>query len=166
MLMQIALDADRDMMESAKRLDDKLAKLISSLEHKYPNIPSSDIKQLIRLYALSLFNSIDGMYQFKDGVLDIGRAVFSLMESDTKSGGRTVWRGLSAWRKGFNMMYAALDVYYLISEVHDIIRIYEEIQEYERTGKSTSEAAKKLEEVIFELEQHRNELIELMTSGN
>lgn len=159
---QIALDADRDMMESAKRLDDKLAKLISSLEHKYPNIPSSDIKQLIRLYAL-LFNS---MYLSKDGVSDIGRAVFSLMESGTKSGGRTVWRELSAWGKGLNMMYAALDVYYLINEIRDIIRIYGEIQEYERTGKSTSEAAKKLEEVIFELEQHRNELIELMTSGN
>jgi hypothetical protein len=163
---QIVLDMDREVMDSAKKLDDKLAKLIHSLEHKYPTIPSSDIKKLIRLYALPLLNGINCVYQLKDGVLDIGRAIFSPMESVAKTGSRSVWSGLSVWGKGLSVVYAASDVIYLVKEVHDIISMITEIQAYERVGKSASEAAHKLELVIFELEQHKNDLLELVASGN
>ena len=165
---QIILDTDKEMMESAMKLDGKLANLISSLEHKYPTIPSSDVKEMIRLYALPLFNGVHNLYLSKDGVLDIGRAVFFLMESGSKtgSGTSTVWSGLSVWGKRLNVIYAALDVICLLQKVQDIVSMIREIQEYERIGKSTSKAAQIIEEVIFELKQHRNELMELMALGN
>ena len=163
---QLILDTDREMMERAMKLDGKLANLISSLEHKYPTIPSSNVKKMIRLYALPLFSGVHNLHLSKDGVLDIGRAVFSLMESGSKTGSCTMWSGLSVWRKGLSVTYAALDVIYLVLEVQDIISMIREVQEYERTGKSTSEAAQKIDEVIFELEQHRNELMKLMASRN
>jgi hypothetical protein len=160
---QIILDTDREMMDSAKKLDDKLAKLIRSLEHKYPTIPSSDIRKLLMLHARTLIN---GLYQSKNGVLDAGKVLFSLMKSVSKTGSHTVWSGLSVWGKGFSVVSAAADVIYLVKQVHDIISMIREIQEYERVGKSASEAAHKLEQVIFELEQHRNDLLELVASGN
>lgn len=144
-------------------MDDKLAKLISSLEHKYPTIPSSDIKTLIRQHALPILNGIHSVYLSKDGVLEIGKGI---MESASKTGSGTVWSGLSVWGKGLSVVYAASDVIYLAYEVHNTISMIREIQEYERGGKSASEAAKKLEKVINELEQHRNNLLELMASGN
>ena len=88
------------------------------------------------------------------------------MESASKTGSGTVWSGLSVWGKGLSVVYAASDVIYLAYEVHNTISMIREIQEYERGGKSASEAAKKLEKVINELEQHRNNLLELMASGN
>ena len=156
---QRLLDTDREMMDNAMKLDDKLAKLISSLEHKYPTIPSSDIKKLIRQHALPLLNGIDG-------VLEIGKGVFPLMKSASKTGSGTVWSGLSVWGKGLSVVYAALDIVYLVKEVYDTISIVREIQEYERGGKSASETVHKLEKVIIELEQHRNDLSELMALGN
>lgn len=160
---QRVLDTDREMMDNAMKLDDKLAKLISSLEHKYPTIPSSDIKKLIRKYALPSFNGIHSVYLSKDGVLEIGKGI---MESTSKTSSRTVWSGLSVWKKGLSVVYAASDVIYLIIEVRDTISMIREIQEYERGGKSASEAAQGLEQVIVELEQHRDDLLELMASGN
>lgn len=160
---QIILDTDREMMDSAKKLDDKLEKLICSLEHKYPPVPSSDIKRFIRLYALPLFS---GMYQLTEGVLDITGAFFSPMETGSKSGSRTVWSGLSVWNKGLSVAYAASDVIFLVVEVRGIITMTREVTEYERIGKSTSDAAQELAEIIFELEQHRNALMELMASEN
>ena len=163
---QKILDTDRKMMERAMKLDGKLANLISSLERKYPTIPSSDVKNMIRLYALPLFNVVQNLYLSKDGVMDIGRAVFSLMESGSKTGSGTVWSGLSVRKKRISLSYAALDVMYLVLEVQDIISMIREVQEYERIGKSTSEAAQKLDKVIFELKQHTNEIMELMSLGN
>ena len=88
------------------------------------------------------------------------------MESASKTGSGTVWSGLSVWRKGLSVVYAASDVISLVNEVRDIISMIKEIQEYERGGKSASEAAQGLEKVINELEQHRNNLLELMASEN
>lgn len=163
---QIILDTDREMMENAKKLDDKLANLIRSLEHKYPTIPSNDIKELVRLYASPLISGLYNVYLSKDGVLDIGRAVFSLMKSGSKTGSHTVWSGLSVWKKGLSVAYAVLEVKYLVQEVQEIISLIGEVQDYERIGKSSSEAAQKLEKVIAELEQHRNDLIESLSSDN
>ena len=73
---QRVLDTDREMMENAMKLDDKLAKLIRSLEHKYPTISSSDIKTLIRQFALPILNSVQSVYLSKDGVLETGKGVF------------------------------------------------------------------------------------------
>ena len=70
------------------------------------------------------------------------------------------------WGKRLNVIYAALDVICLLQKVQDIVSMIREIQEYERIGKSTSKAAQIIEEVIFELKQHRNELMELMALGN
>ena len=163
---QIILDTDREMMENAKKLVDKLANLIRSLEHKYPTIPSNDIKELVRLYASLLISGLQNVYLSKDGVLDIGRAVFSLMKSGSKTGSHTVWSGLSVWKKGLSVAYAVLEVKYLVQEVQEIISLIGEVQDYERIGKSSSEAAQKLEKVIAELEQHRNDLIESLSSDN
>ena len=107
-------------MDNAMKLDDKLAELTSSLEHKYPTIPSNDIKKLIRQHALPLLNGIHSVYQSKDGVLEIGKGSFPLMESASKTGSCTVWSGLSVWKKGRSVVYPASDVIYLVNEVHDI----------------------------------------------
>lgn len=156
---QMILDTDREMMESAKKLDDKLANLISSLEHKYPTIPSSDIKKLIRLYATPLMS---GLYNVHD--INIGRATFSLIKSGSKTGSHTVWSGLSFWDKGLSVTYAALDVIYLVKDVQEINSLTWEIRNYEKLGKSSSEAAQKIEEIVAELEQNRNDLIESLSS--
>ena len=156
---QMALDTDREMMESAKKLNDQLANLISSLEHKYPSIPSKDIKELIRLYAPPILNGLYDLHLSKDGIYGIGRAIITLTRSGSKSGSPTVWSGLSVWDKRLSIAYAIADVYYLRQGIQNINSMKGEVQAYETSGKSNSDAAQILEEMIFKLEHHRNELL-------
>lgn len=177
-LAQQALDSDREMMERAEKLYSKLAELTDSLKDKYPTLTQENIYTLIRHFTQSIVHSeyleIDSLkdnyptlsqensytllwyfaqsiyeglysgYSVKIGVTDMWRT--STTKAATKSGIFSIVGAV------FNVVYSAFDLVETIKDVH----------EYSTTGKSNSQAAKSIGDLIIKLEQHRDRLKELL----
>ena len=159
---QKVLDVDREMMEKAKKLNEKLVGLLDSLAERFPSIPKADIWQILHQcweYGKPAGKALWHGYKLIDGSTDIARTAVTIA-STAKTGARTtVWAGLSTAKHVANVVGVVLDVVFIPVDLAFMLKASYDVHKYKTTGKSNSAAAKKLGEFITQLEEHRDKVV-------
>ena len=159
---KMAVKTDQEMMEKAKKLNNKLAKIIDSLAEKYPTLTRDDIFVMLcncarygKTYAKILWSG----YKIVDGVFDAGRSIATVTGKSASAAARTtVWAGLSTTKQVVNVVGVAMDVVFIPVDLFVMIKASIDVHKFSTTGESNSDIAKKIGGFIKQLEEHRDEL--------
>ena len=163
---QKVLDVDREMMEKAQKINEKLDKLLESLEEKYPTIPKEGIWQMVRhcwQYGKPAGKALWSGYKLIDGTFDVARTtmtVISAAKTGAKVGGTTLWVGLSTAKRVAGVVGVAFDAVFIPVDLAFMIKAAVDVHKYRETGESNSAVAKTIGDLITKLEQHRDQVIE------
>lgn len=151
------------MMEEAKKLNDKLAKIVDSLAELYPSLTRESIFAILcncarygDAYARVLWSG----YKVVDATFDTGRTIYTFAGKSAATATRTtVWAGLNTTKQVLSVAGAALDVVTIPIDLYFMIRASIDVHNYKKTGQSNSDIAKQIGGFIQQLEEHRDELI-------
>ena len=98
-------------------------------------------------------------YKIVDGAFDVGRTIATATGKSAASAAHTtVWAGLSSTKQVVSVVGAAMDVVFIPVDLYVMIKAAVDVHKYKKTGKSNSDVAKKIGELIKQLEEHRDEL--------
>ena len=159
---KMAVETDQEMMEEAKKLNNKLAKIVDSLVEKYPTFTRDDILVMLcncarygKAYAKVLWSG----YKIVDGGFDIGRTIATATGRGASAAARTtVWAGLSTAKQVVNVVGVAMDIVSIPVDLFVMIKASIDVHKFKTTGESNSNVAKKIGGFIKQLEEHQDEL--------
>ena len=161
---QAACDTDREAMEKAKHLHDRLASCIESLQTRHPRFSEERIRTIVInmvKYGKSGVRGAYSAYQLIDAAWDAGRNIYTAAEiakAGVQVGTRTVWAGLSTAGRVVSGVTVAFDLIFIPIDLAVLIKSAYDVHKYKRGRGSNSAVAKKIGEFIENLEQNRAQL--------
>lgn len=162
---QAACDTDREAMEKAKHLHDRLTSCIESLQTRHPKFSEERIRAIVInmvKYGKSGVKGAYGAYQLIDAAWDVGRNIYTAAEiakAGVQVSARTAWASLSTAGRVVSGVTVAFDLIFIPIDLAVLIKSAYDVHKYNGgKGTSNSAAAKKIGELIENLEQHQAEL--------
>ena len=162
---QAACDTDREAMQEAKNLHEKLTSCIESLQKKHPRFSEEDILAMVIKtvkYGVPAAKGMFSSYKLVDAVWEVGRSIFTAVEiatSTTKVGARTAWAGLNTGTRIASSVSVVFDIAVLPIDLIILIKSAYDVHKYKGgKGTSNSAAAEKIGELIKNLEQNKAEM--------
>ena len=159
---KMAVETDQETMEEAKKLNEKLAKIVDSLVEKYPTFTRDNIFAMLcdcARYGKEYVKVLWSGYKIVDGVFDVGRTIATTTGKSASAAGRTtLWAGLSTAKQVVNVVGFAMDVVAIPFDLFVMIKASIDVHKFKTTGESNSDIAKKIGGFIKQLEEHRDEL--------
>lgn len=105
-------------------------------------------------------------YKFIDGFMDIGRAVkATVTAARAGQGARTAWAGLSTFGRVFGIVGVVFDTVFIPIDLAVMAKSAYDVHQYKK-GKSNSNRAKEVWNLIKDLEVHRDKLLAARDDSN
>ena len=158
---------DRKEMEELKNLGEEYAELVSSLAEKYDTTEDEMHERLKKtateVYTVGKMAGRGVYYSYKllDGFADIGRTVEKAITTAARAGqagSRTAWAGLSTFGRVFGIVGVVFDTVFIPIDIAVMVKSAYDVHQYKK-GKSNSNRAEEVRNLISQLEAHRDKLL-------
>ena len=160
---KLACEQDRQLLLEVKELNDKFFKDIKNLAGKHRTTQENILKYLN--LARSLGRGAYCSYKGIDAIFEIGRTGFAAARV-AGSLGRTVWATASTAARVVGIAAVVFDVALLPVDLAIMFKAAHDVHTYKTTGKSKSNVANEIAELLEKLKENRKEMEKFQHGSN
>ena len=156
---------DREQMHMIENIGRKLSDHLDSLVKKHSAFSKEQIFQLLRYTSSAskpAAQTFYGGYKLLDGGADLGRnalAVTKSVRAGVQAGARTLWAGVGVVGRVFSIGGVVLDVIFVPVDLTVMFKSAYDVHKYKKTNKSNSVAARRIKDLVTQLEEHNEKLV-------